>query len=90
MIIFLLQGNLQIASEFAGNNCVQLKGPEIMSDLIHLSRLLTLCMLFSKKQFPVFLESAGFSEEEVLIQEPKAGVCLYLCSPHFSPLINSQ
>ncbi|KAL8488505.1 hypothetical protein ACS0TY_024691 [Phlomoides rotata] len=37
-------------------------------------RLLTLCFLFLKKPFPVFLESAGFSEANVLLQKPKAGI----------------
>ncbi|MED6128772.1 hypothetical protein PIB30_101200 [Stylosanthes scabra] len=31
-------------------------------------------MLFSKKPFPVFLDSAGFSPDDVLIQMPKAGL----------------
>ncbi|XP_020241711.1 uncharacterized protein LOC109820062 isoform X2 [Asparagus officinalis] len=68
------QGNQQIACEFAANDCVQLKGPEIMSELIDLLRLLTFCRLFSKQPFLVFLDSAGFSKEDVLIQEPKAGL----------------
>lgn len=59
---------------YAGGDCVQLKGPEIIAELKHLLRLLTLCMLFSKKPFPVFLESAGFSEADVLLQKPKAAV----------------
>ncbi|XP_068658805.1 uncharacterized protein [Aristolochia californica] len=67
------QGNLQVASVYGGSDCVQLKGPEIMSDLIHHLRLLTFCMSFSKKPFPVFLEFAGFSLDDVLLQEPKAG-----------------
>ncbi|XP_021906888.1 uncharacterized protein LOC110821379 [Carica papaya] len=68
------QGNLQVANIYAGTNCVRLKGPEIIAELNSLLRLLTLCMLFSKKPFPVFLESAGFSEEDVLLQKPKAGL----------------
>ncbi|KAG9459553.1 hypothetical protein H6P81_004061 [Aristolochia fimbriata] len=67
------QGNLQVASVYAGPDCVQLKGPEFMADLIHHLRLLTFCMFFSKKPFPVFLESAGYSQDDVLLQEPKAG-----------------
>ncbi|XP_068662297.1 uncharacterized protein [Aristolochia californica] len=67
------QGNLQVASLYAGSDCVQLKGPEIMSDLIHHLKLLTFCMFFSKKPFPVFLDSAGYSQDDVLFQEPKAG-----------------
>ncbi|KAG1326262.1 putative lipoprotein lipase [Cocos nucifera] len=68
------QGNLQVASVYAGNNCTELKGREVMVELIHLLRLLNLCMWFSKNPFPVFLEYAGYSQEDVLLQEPKAGV----------------
>ncbi|KAK1294322.1 hypothetical protein QJS10_CPA16g01579 [Acorus calamus] len=68
------QGNIQPASVYAGSNCVQLKGPEIVADLIHFLRLISLCILFSKKPFPVFLESAGYTIEDVLLQEPKAGL----------------
>ncbi|XAR48676.1 hypothetical protein NMG60_11031569 [Bertholletia excelsa] len=68
------QGNLHVAGVYAGVNCVQLKGPEIIADLNHYLRLLTLCMLFSKKPFPVFLESAGFCDSDVLLQKPKAGI----------------
>ncbi|KAJ4722101.1 Lipase [Melia azedarach] len=68
------QGNSHVASVYAGSDCVQLKGPEIIAELNSLLRLLTLCMLFSKKPFPVFLESAGYSQEEVLLQKPKAGL----------------
>lgn len=53
---------------------MQLKGPEILAEVNSLLRLLTLCMLFSKKPFPVFLESSGYSEDDVLLQKPKAGV----------------
>lgn len=69
-----MQGNLQVANVYAGNDSVQLKGPEIIAELKSFLRLLTFCMLFSKKPFPIFLESAGYSQEEVLIQKPKAGV----------------
>lgn len=68
------QGNVQVASVYAGENSIQLKGPEIIAELKHYLRLLTLCMLFSKKPFPVFLESAGYSEADVLLQKPKAGI----------------
>ena len=71
-----LQGNLQVASVYAGSDSVELKGPEMVEELNYYLRLLTLCMLFSKKPFPVFLESAGYSPEDVLLQKPKAGVCI--------------
>lgn len=68
------QGNLQVASFYAGTDCIQLKGPDIVEELNKFIRLLTLCMLFSKKPFPVFLESAGYSLEDVLLQKPKAAI----------------
>lgn len=69
-----LQGNLAVASIYAGEDSLQLKGPEITAELRYLLRLLTLCWHFSKKPFPLFLEETGFSQEDVLLQEPKAGV----------------
>lgn len=68
------QGNVHVASVYAGENSIQLKGPEIITELKLYLRLLTLGILFSKKPFPVFLESAGFSEADVLLQKPKAGL----------------
>ncbi|XP_073308697.1 uncharacterized protein [Primulina huaijiensis] len=68
------QGNLQVASVYAGEDSVQLKGAETIDQLYYYLRLLTLCMLFSKKPFPVFLESAGFSAAHVLLQKPKAAL----------------
>ncbi|EEF45592.1 triacylglycerol lipase, putative [Ricinus communis] len=68
------QGNLQVASIYAGSNCMKLKGPAIIQELHSLLRLLTLCMFFSKKPFPVFLDSAGYTMEDVLLQKPKAGL----------------
>lgn len=73
--VMCLQGNLQVAGVYAGNDCIRLKGPEIVVELNRFLRLLTLGMLFSKKKFPVFLESAGYSEEDVLLHKPKAEVC---------------
>ncbi|KAI7742994.1 hypothetical protein M8C21_032659 [Ambrosia artemisiifolia] len=68
------QGNVQVASVYAGENSIQLKGPEIVAELKYYLQLLTICILFSKKPFPVFLESAGYSEADVLLQKPKAGI----------------
>ncbi|WOL06672.1 hypothetical protein Cni_G15406 [Canna indica] len=80
------QGNLHVASVYAGSDCVELKGPDIMAELIHSLRLLNLCYLFSKKPFPIFLESGGYSQEDVLLQEPKAG----LLKPAFTILVDKE
>jgi hypothetical protein len=68
------QGNLSVASIYAGNDSVELKRAEVIADLKYLLNLLTLCWHFSKKPFPLFLEATGYSAEDVLMQEPKAGV----------------
>ncbi|KAK3016354.1 hypothetical protein RJ639_005738 [Escallonia herrerae] len=80
------QGNLQVASVYAGDTCLQLKGPEIVEELKLYLRLLTLCMLFSKKPFPVFLDSAGYTQADVFLQKPKAG----LLKPAFTILRDKQ
>ncbi|KAL9257208.1 Diacylglycerol lipase-alpha-like protein [Drosera capensis] len=68
------QGDLPLSSVYAGSDCVQLRGPDIINELKYFVRLVTICMFFSKKPFPVFLESTGFSEDDVLLQERKAGI----------------
>ncbi|RZB60114.1 hypothetical protein D0Y65_043045, partial [Glycine soja] len=77
-INFLLkrQGNYHVGSEFCGKDSVQLKGSEITAELKYLLNLLTLCWHFSKKPFPLFLEETGYTEENVLLREAKAGVSL--------------
>ncbi|XP_052208606.1 uncharacterized protein LOC127812258 [Diospyros lotus] len=80
------QGNLQVQSVYAGDNCVQLKGPEIIAELNDYLRLLILCRLFSKKPFAVFLESAGLMEADVILQKPKAG----LLKPAFTILCDKN
>ncbi|XP_047149665.1 uncharacterized protein LOC124821777 isoform X1 [Vigna umbellata] len=62
----------KVADVYGGSGCVELKGPDVVADLEELLRLLTLCMLFSKKPFPEFLDSAGFSQDHVLLHSPKA------------------
>lgn len=69
-----LQGNFHVESVFGGKDSLQLKGLEVTAELKCLLNLLTLCWHFSKKPFPLFLEETGYSEENVLLQEPKAGV----------------
>ncbi|XP_047149666.1 uncharacterized protein LOC124821777 isoform X2 [Vigna umbellata] len=66
------KGDLAVADVYGGSGCVELKGPDVVADLEELLRLLTLCMLFSKKPFPEFLDSAGFSQDHVLLHSPKA------------------
>ncbi|XP_028206825.1 uncharacterized protein LOC114390323 [Glycine soja] len=75
-INFLLkrQGNYHVGSEFCGKDSVQLKGSEITAELKYLLNLLTLCWHFSKKPFPLFLEETGYTEENVLLREAKAGI----------------
>lgn len=68
------QGNLDVASVYAGKESTPLKGDQIINELRYLLNLLILCWHFSKKPFPLFLETTGYSEEDVLLQEPKAGV----------------
>ncbi|OMO70667.1 Lipase, class 3 [Corchorus capsularis] len=87
-INFLLkrQGHLHVASVFGGKDSVELKGPEITAELKYLLHLLTLCWHFSKKPFPLFLEETGYAEEDVLLQEPKAGIL----KPAFTVLIDHK
>ncbi|KAJ6327404.1 hypothetical protein OIU78_014311 [Salix suchowensis] len=87
-INFLLkrQGALHVGSVFGGEDSVQLKGLEIAAELRYLLNLLTLCWHFSKKPFPLFLEETGYTEESVLLQEPKAGIL----KPAFTILVDHK
>ncbi|XVF25239.1 hypothetical protein REPUB_Repub13aG0196100 [Reevesia pubescens] len=87
-INFLLkrQGHLHVASVFGGKDSIELKGPDITAELRYLLNLLTLCWHFSKKPFPLFLEETGYTEEDVLIQEPKAGIL----KPAFTILVDHK
>ncbi|XVE51840.1 hypothetical protein DITRI_Ditri02bG0073300 [Diplodiscus trichospermus] len=87
-INFLLkrQGHLHVASVFGGKDSIELKGPDITAELRYLLNLLTLCWHFSKKPFPLFLEETGYDEEDVLFQEPKAGIL----KPAFTILIDHK
>ncbi|XP_047332910.1 uncharacterized protein LOC124936451 [Impatiens glandulifera] len=87
-INFLLkrQGHLHVASVFGGEDSVQLKGNEIISELKCFLNFLTLCWHFSKKPFPVFLEMTGYSRENVVLEEPKAGIL----KPAFTILVDHK
>ncbi|CAN4089166.1 unnamed protein product [Withania somnifera] len=75
-ISFLLkqQGNIHVSSIFCVEDSAQLRGSDIAAELKRLLHLLTVCWHFSKKRFPLFLEETGYSQESVLLQEPKAGI----------------
>ncbi|EOA32293.1 hypothetical protein CARUB_v10015555mg [Capsella rubella] len=85
-INFLLkrQGLLHVDRVFGGKDSIELKGPEVATELRYLLHLLTLCWHFSKKPFPLFLEETGFTKENVLIHEPKAGIL----KPAFTVLVD--
>ncbi|XP_010465288.1 PREDICTED: uncharacterized protein LOC104745679 [Camelina sativa] len=85
-INFLLkrQGLLHVDRVFGGKDSIELKGPEVATELRYLLHLLTLCWHFSKKAFPLFLEETGFTKENVLIHEPKAGIL----KPAFTVLVD--
>lgn len=87
-INFLLkrQGNLRVCSVFGGKDSTQLTGANVSSELRHLLNLLTLCWHFSKKPFPLFLQEIGFSQDDVLLQEPKAGIL----KPAFTILVDHK
>ena len=76
LLVYNVQGNYHVDSVFGGEDSLQLKGSEITAELKYLLNLLTLCWHFSKKPFPLFLEETGYTQENVLLQEPKAGVSL--------------
>ncbi|KAL1212079.1 hypothetical protein V5N11_028286 [Cardamine amara subsp. amara] len=78
------QGLLHVDRVFGGEDSIELKGLEVATELRYLLHLLTLCWHFSKKPFPLFLEETGFTKENVLIHEPKAGIL----KPAFTVLVD--
>ncbi|CAN8270164.1 unnamed protein product [Cochlearia groenlandica] len=78
------QGLLLVDRVFGGEESIELKGPEVANELRYYLHLLTLCWHFSKKPFPLFLEETGFTKENVLIHEPKAGIL----KPAFTVLVD--
>ncbi|XP_020585885.1 uncharacterized protein LOC110028393 [Phalaenopsis equestris] len=65
---------LQVATVFGRSNYIKLEGPELMDELIYLSRLLYLCIAFSKKPFSVFLKCSDFCPDDIIFQKHKAGL----------------
>ena len=73
-----LQGQLNVASVFGADDSQQLHGPDVMAEMKELLRLLTICIHFSKKTFPQFLEVTEFTKDQVLLEEGRAGVrCVF-------------
>lgn len=68
-----------MAGVFAADESKQLHGPAVLADMKELLRLLTVCIHFSKKTFPQFLEVTGFTRDQVLLEEGRAGVRLHSC-----------
>ncbi|KAI4331302.1 hypothetical protein MLD38_029498 [Melastoma candidum] len=85
-INFLLkrQGILRVCDVFGGEDCVQVTNRDMIPELRYLMKLLTLCWYFSKKSFPVFLKENGYSEENVLLHQPKPGIL----KPAFTILVD--
>lgn len=69
-----MQGQLNVASVFGADDAQQLQGPDVLADMKELLRLLTICIHFSKKTFPQFLEITEFTRDQVLLEEGRAGV----------------
>lgn len=70
----VVQGQLNVASVFGADENQQLHGSSVLADMKELLRLLTICIHFSKKTFPQFLEVTGFTRDQVLLEEGRAGV----------------
>ncbi|RYR39807.1 hypothetical protein Ahy_A09g045404 isoform B [Arachis hypogaea] len=83
---YAVQGKYHVESVFADKDSLQLKGSDITAELKHLLTLLTLCWHFSKKPFPLFLKETGYNDENVLFQEPKAGIL----KPAFTIIVDHE
>jgi hypothetical protein len=69
-----LQGQLNVASVFGGDDTQQLHGADVLAEMKELLRLLTMCIHFSKKTFPHFLKVTEFTRDQVLLEEGRAAV----------------
>lgn len=63
-----------MAEAFINEESQLVNGPNILNELREYLRVLLMCMHFSKKPFPNFLEAIGFKIDQVLHEEGKAGV----------------
>lgn len=84
-----MQGHFHVAGVFAGEDSTHLTGPAIATELKELLRLLVICMHFSKKPYPLFLEITGFTSDHVLIQEGKAGVIFLILDKYGKRILKS-
>ncbi|KAG0619445.1 hypothetical protein M758_4G140700 [Ceratodon purpureus] len=80
------QGNEHVAEAFINEESEQIDGLNIMVELQEYLRVLVLCMHFSKKPFPNFLEAIGFKSNQVLLEEGKAGIL----KPAFTVLLDHE
>lgn len=78
------QGQLNVASVFGGDDTQQLHGADVLAEMKELLRLLTICIHFSKKTFPHFLEVTEFTRDQVLLEEGRAA----LLKPAFTVLVD--
>ena len=83
-----MQGLWNVASVFAADETQELQGPLVLAEMKELLRLLTVCMHFSKKTFPAFLEATGFTRDQVLLEEGRAGVSSTFCPTTYVKLKN--
>jgi len=63
-----------VAEAFINEESQLIHGPNILNELREYLRVLIMCIHFSKKPFPNFLEATGFKSDQVLHEEGKAGV----------------
>lgn len=77
------QAQMNVAAVYVGDENEQLGGPGLLMEMKELLRLLTVCMHFSKKTYPKFLEATGFTRDQVILEEGRAGVsyCLHSAPP---------
>ncbi|XP_073393688.1 uncharacterized protein [Physcomitrium patens] len=80
------QSHEHVAKAFAIDGSKQIDGLNMLSELREYLRVLIMCMHFSKKPFPLFLEAIGFNVDQVLLEEGKAGIL----KPAFTVLLDHK